>query len=597
MKKRKIYILFLVLLFTLSLSAFTITAQAYSVTRYYYDSETDYNYNPEDFPAIPVHGNGWLWWKDLSLTDIDKTDGPFIFAPGASISKYKENKLSFVLACTDNNIVNYSQLGDYFEFQLTLLRQGSTDSTYIESVTYCFSYDYKKELLTIFKAGEIKQYQSNKFSPVLTNSTDNAATGTYDFKFEYNTSKDPVAGLPDDTKYMRIYFELDSPYIEYSVLFRMNRYQIKQREVWDVWPFTKKTETYTETIEEYAVLSDTRSYYSVLDNMRTAGKIDYELKDTAVYDYCTDVLLGEDIVVDVEYLENINGTPFAKKVKAKATVRAWDDIEELSTVDVSTALNVSGVNTLISACKGFYKGADGVFRANYYSGVYLEAKTVDGKVKQYILDPNKSYADFYKPLVNDGIITQNLYDYEFNEILKKYPALNGFKPEEVYGYFGYIVIPETFSLNQAYAELFNSKLKFDGVVNCFEFEEELSLNSYNKLLKDYNYSWLSRLWNGVWGTLTQLNAKHVVLHADCSTSKAYGSMNGSTEIGNTSGLVGNEIGGAVETIVEELDNVAKDINNLLFGGSGGIPWLLIILLGGVVIYFIQKQQKTKKRRP
>ena len=601
MKKRKIYILFLALLFTLSITAFAITAHAYTVVHHLGADGEDLNYDVDDLAGYFPN----LKWENLDLLDINKTDGPYMFAPGASVGKQKENQLSFVLACLDENYVNYDTFCKeekcYFVYQIILLREGNEG--YFENCAYHFIYDYEKDELGIVNLGEYKQYQSNHFAPIMTTEDGSGIYGPSDFKFNYSNATDRyVSSLPDDAKYMRIYFDVESPYQNYRTIVRMQRFVKKQKVVWDLWPFKKHTETYNETIEEYAVMSDVRNYYQILNSINEAGKLETEFSNAPIYDYVQDVLLGEDREYNVEYLQDIEGTPFAKKVSAKITVRGWEDIETLNTVDVSQALDVKGVNTLISACSGFKKNSEGIFVADYYSGVYLEAKTVDGNVKQYILDPNRSYADFYSSLVDDGVITQKLYEYEFNEILKTFPELSGLAPEEVYGYFGYIVIPETFSLNQAYADLFNTQLKFDGVVNCFEFEEELTLVAYDKLLQDYNYAWLERLWNDVWGTLTQLNAKHVVMHADCTTSKAYGAMNGSEEIGNTAGLVGNEVAGVVEEIGNALDNTASSINKLLFGGGGQIPWLLIfglIILGAWILPKIQstnKSKSTKRRR-
>ena len=595
MKKRKFLLLILALLTAFS-TTLAVTAFAYTVE--YYETGEEDNYDAERLDETEKNllyrsRNIHYYWSSAPFIGLPKSDGPFYFQGGASVGAVRENILCFNLFCNNETWANFAKDTEHaYEFDLSLLRKHG--DKYAEMTTYNFAFDPREDKLTIAKLLEVKNYNSARFNPIL--SIVNEDNEIKDLKFTKVTKEQAdLNGWIEGDYVLRLAFEVDT-YQEYSVFFSARNYERNVYEKFSLKHF--KTMQYDEISENhtdfYMVCSDIRSYYQVVNAINEAGKLEEEFTEIEMQQYATKVLGGKETSVRVEYLENVaDGVPFAKKVQKTCNIYMWEDDTELTSSEVAYALNLPGVNTLISACEGFKKDSDGIFKAKYYPGVYLDAKTEDGKSMQYILNPNNSFNDFYQPLVEDGVITEDLKNYYLNQLITTYPVLNGFTGDQIYGYFGYVVIPETFTFNRAYSELFGDKVNFDGVVQAFGFEGAISLTAYNKLLKDYNYPWLSRIWNDVWGTLVQCNATHVMLYADCTSSKAYYTMNGATEIEDTNGLVHNQIEGSLIEFGEKISNTTKNVSDLLKGRSNSISAIFIVLILGIVVFIVFKNNNAR----
>ncbi len=600
MKKRRLLFFTLLILFSLS-TAFAVVASANtSSTDYeytYLDSKNIENYNPDEVKESLT--GGLLRWEIHPLSTLPRNDGPFYMSPGAWVHRNKKNLLSFVIFCEGSQIEAWEDTSNRFRYEFSLLRQGLSDDKYYESVTYAVEEDKIRKKISVANVREMKQYESARFEPILTFVDENGNPNN----FRWRKIDDSLASDYDWVEgdyYLRLFFEVPSPYVQYKAFFRMqeNPLKVKKMKKNAFLGFIGGETVYnlyydTETLCEYQIISDARSYYNVINNMNEADALETELgANPEILTYAQNVLKGEERQVKVSYLENISdSTPFAKKVEKTVSVRMWDGATELNSLDVALALGKQSVNALISPCEKFTLNAQtNVFESYYYPGVYLEAKTTDGATMQYILNPNVSYADFYGQFVDDGIITQDLYEFLFaDRILNRYPDMQGLTPENVYGYFGYVLIPETFTFNQAFAELFNTQLKFDGVIKAFDYEHSISLSSYDKLLKDYDYMWLSRIWNDVWGALTECNAKHLVIFADCTTSDAYANMNGAEEIGDTNGLYVNSVESTFVSVIEKVEDLF-DFNSLKKGnGLGSILVLGVVVVAVIAVYLNRKK--------
>lgn len=590
MKRKILFILIAAL--TVLTTFFSVVAYAYDYDVVYEDTKNNENYDPN---APEFKNNNLLKWDTQSIADIPKSSGAFYIANGASVNKLKKNLLNFDLFCSDSEYIDRASKGEKLVYELYLIRQG-TDTEYYESVAYQITWDGLRQKMTITNLFELKQYQSSRFSPILSLFDEDGAPK--DFKFKQVTQEESEHnGWTKGDWHMRINFEVPSVYTEYRFLFRFAQIGTYTKKVWDFWPFKSHQEVFYDDENpkmQAFIASDVRSYYYVLNAINQADSLDEEFQDEEMRTYVSNVLGGEEQKINVEYLENISdGIPFAHKVKTTATVKIIRGATEIPIDDVCRSLDIPGVNALLSPAKNFVKGADGTYTAYYYPSVYLEAKTVDGNVEQYILDPNKSYEDFFMQLVNDEIINNATYEYLFaTRVLQAYPQLAGMQESEIFGYWGYAVIPNTFSVNQAVSELFNTQLKFDGIVKAFDFEQPLSLGAYNKLLKDYNYGWLERIWNDVWGTLTVCNAKHVCLFADCTTSDAYASMNGEG-FGNTSGLAGNTVTGAIEDVGAAVEII---ITNPNVQRSIGLSSVIAIIIGAIILVFYLDYKGVYRRK-
>lgn len=587
MKKRFLLIL-LSLLLVISCN-FGITAFAYTIK---YEKESGESYfNEGTFNYVNKN------WEKASLLESQLEDGPFYMLPGAAVSAVEENVLAFTIFCKDENVLKFKKNGRRKHFSISLLRQSEKNLHYVEDSTYDISYDRITDTLYVRNLQDELYGGANAFAPVLSLESENFKELT-DFAFTKITPETAsVYGWTEGDYYLRLYWKVDSVTQDYRVFFGYS-------ESWTEY-VTKKFlglnvgEKPVSKSLSYYLISDVRSYFQVLDNIQNAGKIEEEISET-MRDYVYNVLGATEQTFTVEYLENIDKTPFARKVQKEITLKAIKNTLTLSPVDVAAALGVTNVNCLLSGCKDFKRDtSEDIFIASYYESIYLNAKTVDGRTMAYFLNPNLSFFDYFNRMDEDEIISQDMMNYCFNETLRAYPELAGYTMQDVYGYFGYMVLPDTFSVNQAFATLFGNELEFDGTVNMVAFKDTLTVNAYNKLLKDYNYPWLSRVFNTVTGAFTECNATHVMLYADCSNTKAYESLNGSPEINNGAGLLINRAPELMIDFTEDLTKTTNNLLNTLLGkGSGGLSIGIIILIGLVlivIIKFINKQPRKRRR--
>lgn len=186
------------------------------------------------------------------------------------------------------------------------------------------------------------------------------------------------------------------------------------------------------------------SVYDVLKNLSMSETLDSlgdkkEAAEHIVYNFATQK-------VQIMYLKRIGTTPFATTARAYVDVPVAEN--EIRVADVKNALGLDTMAVMQSSCDYFkYDSAEDIYRAYYYKSVWLSAKTADGNNQDLYLDCNLSFKDFYEPLVRDGIlpIGDNGYEYFFNRMKYNFPELEGLKEHEVYGYFGYVALPKTYT--------------------------------------------------------------------------------------------------------------------------------------------------------
>ena len=593
MKKRRLFLAFLLVFMTILTSIFGTVASAAN-----YDVEYDENNNKYEYDK------GYNS-SDVSkkLSDIETSDGAFYFERGAAIYLREANVLAFNLNTKDSDAINFekgianttSDTWYEYEYVVSLIRKNKNNAYGSEATAYLVNFSTRTKKYTVSNLLKAK-------SPYTSDLSINNIF-TQDGQFEPLSFGEVYDSTGNFDRYRtRIYAKVGSVYDEYTAVFSYKKIKYKAEAKFKLkWPwqagisnFWTVTTEITSTVEDKSLIkSDERSYDYVLQKTIEAGEIKLEAesgdtqKETEIKETLSNIINGEEKTVTVEYLKNISDTPFAERVKAQITLKIPANTTTLSPDAVASALNVANVNCLLSQCKEFALSGSS-YVATYSKSVWLSAKTVDGNSLNYFLDPNLSYEDYFGALARDGIISEDLYEYIFfTKIVNEYKELSGLSPSDVYGYFGYIVIPETFTYNQAFAEMFGKQTKFDGVVKEFEYSQSLSLSSYNKLLKDYDYSWLERVWNGVWGALTQCNANHYIIYADATTSESFINENNADTITDTDGLIANK----VEKVVETIKNYEFKLN----AKTGSM--LAIIVIAGIVIvvYRTQGLYKTQKR--
>lgn len=301
------------------------------------------------------------------------------------------------------------------------------------------------------------------------------------------------------------------------------------------------------------------------------GAIDTKI--TSLYDvlykvHCYDTLNGfanadmvnkaTDIVyngsveeVEISYLEQIGTSPFALKKYAIVEVPVVNGV--IRPTDVAKLLGLSSLNVMQSPCQYLVEDeTTGIYNAVYLESVWLSAKDSNGHNENYFLEINRSYRDYYHGLVDNGVISQAMYNWFWSQMINDFPEIAPFMDYELYGYFGYVTIPNIYSLNSLWNTLFDGSPNFSGVINYFMYEEYLSLSAYNVLLEEYHYNWLGKAWNDFASFFDDggASANNYLFYVGSEYTDAFIGENGAEDIYDNGGALGNGVEETVENIVD-----------------------------------------------
>lgn len=343
------------------------------------------------------------------------------------------------------------------------------------------------------------------------------------------------------------------------------------------------------------------SVYDVLKNLSMSETLDSlgDKKTEAeniVYNFATQK-------VQIMYLKRIGTTPFATTARAYVDVPVAEN--EIRVADVKNALGLDTMAVMQSSCDYFkYDSAEDIYRAYYYKSVWLSAKTADGNNQDLYLDCNLSFKDFYEPLVRDGIlpIGDDGYEYFFNRMKYNFPELEGLKEHEVYGYFGYVALPKTYTFSQLFFEVFDaSKANYKGTVDSMCNLGNLSKESYSKLLNDYHYNFLSRVWNVGVGAFAGYEAYHHSFYVDSGILESFIAHNGAKDMQDNLSRLGIATRDTAESVANFFTKFVKKIgewfekNKVLFGTIAGI--ILGIIFLSMLFSVVSKATRSFQKKP
>lgn len=334
--------------------------------------------------------------------------------------------------------------------------------------------------------------------------------------------------------------------------------------------------------------SDIRSIYSILSNMNDAGVLEevFNEEELAV---ANDVLYNEaKQQVKIRYLEQIGDIPFAVMKEKYVNVPVTNG-NSIYPVDVYNVLGVESLDVLNSEFYRFDYISDGLYQAYYLENVWLRAKTTDGHDFDYFLDINKSYEEFYKPFVEAGAMSQELYEYHFSGFHSKYDELEGYLMSEVYSYYGLAIIPDGFNFDRAFADMFGISPHTAGIISTFNYSDNLSYESYKKLMDEYNYGWLDKWWATLASVLDggTYPAEYYVFYCDGLTRE--------TLIGE-GGQEDSEDGGVIKEETSEILDEVGGFFSSFFGISTSLGKIISVVLVVSFVLFIFYKLKKKKRK-
>lgn len=564
-KKLKIMLISIFSAITLFCAGFLICLQTSSRTAFA-DEEKNFSFTPGAYSTgayLAENGkfNGWIMGFELNkLTTIYESASDLIISNKKNavepyllynFSFYRKNK-NFNEKLCDYCIQIFKDDGDIVPIKYTATKYIYTSGVMMimdeqfnrhdDLFTFDFFKDSEGRTATRFPGKAIRRFESNK--------------GKLNLPF-YTGKKLLIAINPEDA-YTEYFVKMDYMFMEY----------------------TSTSKKAKPIIVSGSCQSSTRSLYTIFKNMEDAGMLEEEILGTDsvenvpigsplldAYNYAYNVLHKQvKKKISITYLTPIVGTPFATTTTKAAVVTMREDDDLLTADAASQALNVYTFDCLQSYCDGFEKVGANAYKAHYFNNVWLKARTVDGNDYNYYLNINESYEEFYKHFVDAGIFDQGAYETVFSSrIYADYSdKLQGHSPSTVYGYFGFAIIPKTYGINSLWKDCFNTDTSKSGVVNSIEYGVDLSLSAYNNLLKDYNYSFLRRVWNDAANFFTSgaEDATCYILYAEPGTKTSFIAENGADDI--------NDDSGAAQQPIDDITSAIGNVGGSLVDGISGI---------------------------
>lgn len=480
---------------------------------------------------------------------------------------------------------------DYFEYKYTIYRDNGDGKTAVPTDEIIVVYDYAFGEKDVSLSREV-------YYKALRNDNEKVnvfLSGDYDYKFSDGTietiNKNGISGkyagytlIEGGTLSMAPYstvieIEAQSPYTQFYVEFEYNYYLEKQYNMWLFEGYKVESYTYTD-----ACRSNRSSAKNVLLEADSAGT----LEDLLTGENLTKAqeIIGSTVVkrVKIKYLEQIGSTPFAKHVYKNVDVPVVQD--KINVQDVASFLGLTTFDCLGSLCEEFrWSDAEDCYVAYYYVDTWIEAQTTDEHSEKYFLDINKSFYETYYGYVEAGIFSEQLYEFVWKEVLKAHSDVRGLEAGSVYGLFGLVVMPEAYTVQTMYEKIFGESGTFESenITSFFVTTETISKDSYNKLLDEYDYSWLERLWGDVFvqAEVVEAKATYFLFMADP---------------GSTYGKVGEGDQDDVPPLKEMIGNWFENLKEVFNGSggscSGGLSFGTILLIAGVfaVVIFLRKRK-------
>lgn len=318
-------------------------------------------------------------------------------------------------------------------------------------------------------------------------------------------------------------------------------------------------------IPESTIESKAYSIYDILKEKQDAGTLESEFSYFPLMDAKAILATNATQDVKIEYLEEIAGTPFAKRVQK--TVKIPVHSGGIYASDVFSALGVDCLKVYDANAQSFKleNDASDVYVADYYKSCWLRAITVDGNYMDVFADFNSSFKDYFYKMVEDGVLASDVYSHMWNALLTKYPKVGSLTPDKLYGLWGFVVVPETYSLNSIWGNIFSpaSGMNSGNIYEGFSFKSLMKYAEYNAIMTNYQYNWLQRAWSGVAGFVEggSWSATYIFYYGKPNTSVSWVSFAGEKD----------------EDDVKKPDQdglIKDDINNAIDGIAGGIKEFL-----------------------
>lgn len=334
---------------------------------------------------------------------------------------------------------------------------------------------------------------------------------------------------------------------------------------------------------------------------------------TAAVTAAESLLLGTAIRdVTVRYQKRIEGTPFAERVEKVVSAPVWGEGEDAFVLldDIKEAFGTESLETLNAAIQTIKRVDTDVFEIEYHYSGWLRLINNDGHFVDVFASVNESFKSYYHKYVDMGALSEAAYSYNFNELIKEYPILNNYSTRQdlVYGLWGMLVLPKTYSLNDFAAEFLQPNKTKGEHVSMYTFTHDLTYEEYQILQEEFDYGGLASAWNDVAGFVEgggAYQATYHIVYLNPETSMSWLDLRGEVKNeddakdpnqngiidGGIKGITG-AIGGFFGGIIDGATGVIGGLGDLFSGMSsspGGLVGLGLIAAAVIVIIILIKK--------
>lgn len=556
--------------------------------------------------------------KTLASADSDTSDDPFVFNSGAAIDvdafKKDQYRLMFKLngvAASHSDLKTYpndvytkstlwygGNVRNEFGYKITVYRDNEpvadvTQEKALKSYYFVYQQPAKLDEMRLFVAEKEITYNTQESIELgyfeYGKETSEACSSEWigkikaqyylkDADFKQYVLPAHSGFLSSSVPYVNIILNATSPTMQYKIKFEY---------LFFMCDYSGMFSTTYNNVKEFSCESDWRSVLEIIEKAEEQGELEDGLLngDAEAVEKAEDLKTGVTLDnVAVNYLEPIEGTPFAKKAREIIEVPVVNN--QIHLADVLSALGKDSISAFGAAIKSITRpNADSIeFTVTYYYSSWLRAITTDGNYVDYFSNMNLSFRDYYYQYVTDGVLPAYIYDYMYNGIINKYPKQlweyqTVDKEDELFGLWGMAVLPQSYSINSLWAQCFDTKTEKGDQISMFSYQKTMTHAEYQNLLKTYEYGWLERAWATVGGILDggTAEAYHYFFYAEPGTTVAWIDMTGQVkdeedvkDNPNQGGIIGGEVGEIGSDLKEVGDGLFDGINNLISSAGKGI---------------------------
>ena len=612
------------------------------------------------FSALPTFGNTEPAVEMIEASaetnnydSLEMTNGYYRFVQGSRVGNLRQLEsgevmmdLSFVFEVLDtsNFKVGNSADGEYEIYQFTVIRdseQGQIPVASIGIISTDVAIAVGHKQIASTTAGATGTALKDNAIELEPNQMDKSGfyyeyedgkvyfTGTKDGKY-YNHKLDSSQEVPNFDKWLPGYtidymvrnndktaFYTETKDLTFPTLYlnvSMNSIYSSYFMVADVYQrrFTGyKTEGilwWKKQVPQYAertlpmIRSQSRSVKQVLDNIQAAGKIEEEFPDENVRAVVNEILdTTETKLITVKYLKQIGNTPFARAISTTVNVLTHND--KVYYDDVCDAVGEKTLSCMGSTVKYFKKNSLNVYEAIYLSSINMKSLTEDGHYADYYIGLGQSFNKFIDDFNGNDIFDPGLFEFMLNDIHVVYPATEPYNGDELYGFWGSFVIPETLNMNTVWANFFQVDAGTTGIGKSYEVVPTMSVGEYWNALANHDYNWAQSLFQVVANGLTnwfELKGKYVVYYAKSYVTSGGYNEGGSANPEDSQGAIVDGMTGAVGEIIDAFKEFIQTEKNNQMNETVRTVLILVgamlglMIIGGVVTFIIVRKEKKKR---